>query len=100
MAFLAHICHVLGEDASQKLIQQAARTLRPGGILVIIDFMRDPARTNASWPLLYSLNLRITTPVGRVFRAETFQNWLTQAHLTSLTRFEIEPDVWALVAQK
>ncbi|MEB3206465.1 MAG: class I SAM-dependent methyltransferase [Vampirovibrionales bacterium] len=100
LAFLAHICHVLGEEASQTLIQQAARTLKPKGILVIIDFMRDNARSNAGWPLLYSLNLRVTTPAGRVFRAETFRSWLNQAGLKTVTRFEIEPDVWALVAQK
>lgn len=98
VVFLAHICHVLGEEASQRLLQQAANSLTPNGIIAIVDFLSDPARSNATWPMIYNLNLRITTPTGRVIQSEQMDAWLNQAGLKAISRFELEPDVWATIA--
>lgn len=96
---MANICHTLGAVASEKAIRKLAGALRPGGRLVIVDFVPDDRRSRPGWPLIFGVNMLITTPEGNVFTGEEYRHWLTEAGFKSVTLNEIEAEVTAIVAR-
>ncbi len=100
MALLANICHALGPYATEKLLLNTGKTVKPGGRVVIVDFVPDDNRANPGWPLIFGVNMLISTPEGDVFTAAQYEQWLKRAGFKSFEAQEIEPGVTVLVAQK
>ena len=45
------------------------RALRSGGVVRVVDLMREPGRAAPAFACLFSLTMRLTSPFGRVFDA-------------------------------
>lgn len=100
LAVLGNICHALGPFATESLIRQMGRCLRPGGELVIVDFVPDDHRSKAGWPLIFAVNMLISTPEGDVFTAAQYKDWMHQAGFTHFEVIEIESEVTAVIGKK
>ncbi len=98
IAVLANICHALGPVATQNVFFNLAKTLKPGGRLAIVDFVPDATRSQPGWPLIFGVNMLITTPEGDVFTADEYRQWLEQAGFASIQVEEIESEVTAIIA--
>jgi 3-hydroxy-5-methyl-1-naphthoate 3-O-methyltransferase len=88
---LAHVCHHIGQAGTEKLLTQISKTLRPGGKLLLVDFLvpGDSAPTQTSpWARLFDLNLLVSTQAGRVFTWEEMILALEQAGFSEITRIE------------
>ncbi|MER5642996.1 methyltransferase [Streptosporangium sp. NPDC002524] len=77
---LFNLLHGFGEEQASALLRAAARTLRPGGVVLVLD--RDPghpgdAAMRAFTPL-FELNLHHTQG-GRLYSPETITRWLAEA---------------------
>jgi ubiquinone/menaquinone biosynthesis C-methylase UbiE len=90
IAVMANICHTLGPVATQKAVQKLAKALRPGGRLAIVDFVPDDRRAKPGWPLIFSVNMLITTPEGDVFTSAEYTEWLKNAGFSAISFKEIE----------
>jgi SAM-dependent methyltransferase len=99
LALLANICHTLGAYATQKTIQKIAKTLKPGGRLAIVDFVPDDQRSKPGWPMIFGVNMLITSPEGNVFTAAEYSKWLHSAGFTKVSLQEIDNEVTAIVAE-
>jgi ubiquinone/menaquinone biosynthesis C-methylase UbiE len=99
VAIMANICHTLGPIATRKTFAKLAKTLKPGGRLAIVDFVPDDQRAQPGWPMIFGVNMLITTPEGDVFTGAEYRQWLTSAGFKSVTLQEIETEVMAIVAQ-
>ena len=99
LAVLANICHTLGPVATEKTIQKLAGTIKPGGRLAIVDFVPDDRRSQPGWPMIFGVNMLITSPEGDVFTAEEYRRWLLNAGFTQVTFQEIDKEVTAIVAE-
>lgn len=99
LALLANICHTLGAFATQKTIQKLAGTLKPGGRLAIVDFVPDDQRSKPGWPMIFGVNMLITSPEGDVFTAAEYRGWLHSAGFSKVTLQEIDNEVTAIVAK-
>lgn len=99
IAVMANICHTLGPISTQKAFQKLAKTLKPGGRLAIIDFVPDDRRSQPGWPLIFGVNMLITTPEGDVFTAAEYRRWLTNAGFKHVHFQEIESEVTAIIAE-
>lgn len=99
VAIMANICHTLGPVATQKAIQKLAKSLRPGGRLAIVDFVPDDNRSKPGWPLIFGVNMLITTPEGDVFTRAEYEGWLKGAGFKNVKLQEVETEVTALIAE-
>jgi SAM-dependent methyltransferase len=97
---LANICHLIGPVSTRKTFHLLAKILQPGGRLIIVDFMPDRLRSMPGWPLVFGVNMLITTGEGDVFTAHEYETWLQASGLSSPIRYELEKDVTALIVQK
>jgi ubiquinone/menaquinone biosynthesis C-methylase UbiE len=99
IVILANICHALGPIATKKALQKLARTLKPDGQLIIVDFVPDDLRSKAGWPLIFGVNMLITTPEGDVFTRTDYERWLREAGFGKITSREVESEVTAIIAE-
>lgn len=100
LAILANICHAIGPVATENLIAKVAGSLKPSGRVVIVDFVPDDERSMPGWPLIFGVNMLISTDDGDVFTARQYGEWLEKAGLELTANEELESDVTALIAQK
>lgn len=99
VAVMANICHALGPIATQRAFHKLAGTLKPGGRLVIVDFVPDENRENPGWALVFGVNMLITTPEGDVFTGAEYSQWLKSAGFRTVTVQEIDSEVMAVIAE-
>lgn len=98
IAVMANICHTLGPVATEKAIQKLAKSLKPGGRLAIVDFVPNDERSRPGWPLIFGVNMLITTPEGDVFTSAEYRHWLEKAGFSDIRFQEIETEVTAIIA--
>lgn len=77
VVILGHICHGEGPKGTQELILRANRALRPGGQILIADFVPDNDRQGPLMPLLFALHMLVLTDSGDTFTLAEYQTWLS-----------------------
>lgn len=100
IAIMANICHALGPVSTRKAFQKLYASIKPGGRLTIIDFVPDDNRSKPGWPLIFGVNMLITTPEGDVFTAAEYTKWLLASGFRHVTFHELETDVTAIIAER
>jgi|TARA_B100000809_G_scaffold232085_1_gene247703 SAM-dependent methyltransferase len=70
---------------AQHLFSRVLATLRPGGALIVVDFMLNSDRTSPVFSALFALNMLLVKPDSRVYTTEEVQDLLTQAGFTPAT---------------
>jgi ubiquinone/menaquinone biosynthesis C-methylase UbiE len=84
VVILGHILHSEGEKWSKILVQKSYKALKPGGTLVIAEFIPNDARTGPIIPLLFGLNMLLHSTEGDVFTMAQMKQWLKQAGFKSV----------------
>lgn len=79
------------EDAPRELLQKAADSLNPGGIVYVMDTMTDQSRTRPLLSALLALNLALTSSEGRVYSHVELQNWMQEVGLTDFSAEMLPP---------
>lgn len=88
-AILGHICHGYGPDDNQALFRRMHRALRPGGKLLIADFIPDDARRSELMPLLFAANMLAGSPDGNTHTLPEYRDWLTATGFEQVERLEL-----------
>jgi len=88
VVLLANICHRFDETRNRALMCRMRPTVRPGGLLAIIDVLTqaDPAAQRRI--SLYALGLRLRTSQGTVHPLAAYQAWTSNAGFGPL---QVEP---------
>ena len=76
---LGHICHGEGAERTHALIHRAFRALRPGGQILVAEFVPDDDRHGPLIPLIFALHMLVLTDCGDTFTLGEFTEWLTTA---------------------
>ena len=79
LALLGNILHSEGQPSSQNLLRRLHSALRPGGRVVIIDFLPNDARTGPPFPVYFALNMLLHTEHGDTYSLAEYTRWLQQA---------------------
>ena len=79
LALLGNIVHSEGAQSSQDLLHRLHAALRPGGRVVIIDFLPNDDRGGSPFPALFALNMLLHTEHGDTFSLAEYTRWLAQA---------------------
>src|SRR5262249_15058675 len=66
-AILGHICHNEGAEPTRKLLAKEARALKPGGTIVVAEWLPDDDRRGPAFPLLFALSMLVRTREGGTF---------------------------------
>lgn len=100
MALLCGAIHQEHDEFAQSLFRRIKDALNPGGRFLIVDMMLEPNRTGPLFSNLFSINMMLTSPNGRVFTAADLESLLKEAGFAevSLTRPPWSP-YWVLEAR-
>jgi len=80
--FISHLVHIYPADENRALVAKAARRLRPGGDLLLLDYFLNDAETGPREAVLFRLLMMIGTPKGDCYRLSEAKAWLARAGLT------------------
>ncbi len=75
LAYLGHICHIIGEEENRKLFRDVAAKLTNGGRIIINDFIRDTGPD----PALFAVNMLVNTDSGGTWTYKQYKTWLEDA---------------------
>lgn len=87
--FMSQILDSLGFENIRKLIDKVFNSLKPGGKIIIRDFILYSENTQPEVAIYRNLNVLITTDKGRVLKKDEFQNLLLKVGFINLHFFEL-----------
>lgn len=88
IAILGHICHSEGARNTRTLFQRIRRALKPGGRLLIAEFLVDEERRTETFPLLFAVNMLVNTEEGDTFSMSELRTWLEEAGFKTVETLE------------
>ncbi|MDR1242869.1 MAG: methyltransferase domain-containing protein [Deltaproteobacteria bacterium] len=90
VAWLSHVLHGETPADAAKLVAKAAKTLNPGGLLAIQEFVLDDKRNGPVHPALFSLNMLVGTSGGQAYTGAEISDMLQKAGAERIKRLEID----------
>lgn len=86
VAWLSHILHGEGPNGCQRILSNALSVMKPGGLVLIHDFILEDTLDRPLFPALFSLNMLINTPQGQSYSEAQVTDLLREAGLTGIKR--------------
>jgi SAM-dependent methyltransferase len=79
IAVYSHIAHQEGPEDNVAIFTRLRDTLKPGGTLVINDYVVDDDRSGPPFPLLFASEMLLKSKQGRTWRQADYRAWLAKA---------------------
>lgn len=79
VAVYSHVAHQEGPDDNVAIFAKLRRALRPGGTLVICDYVVDDDRGGPPFALIFTLEMLLKSQQGRTWRRADYLAWLVKA---------------------
>lgn len=86
VVWLSHVLHSMGPQDCQFLINKAASSLEPGGLVLVHDFFLSDTRDSPLFPALFSLNMLANTQEGRSYSEKEIRDALGKAGVKEVIR--------------
>ncbi|MEE9550784.1 MAG: hypothetical protein V3W08_10365, partial [Candidatus Binatia bacterium] len=71
-------------DGNRELFLKAYRSLEPGGLMAINDFLPNEDRTGPTFPLRFSVYTLTHTPEGECYTYSQYSRWLAEAGFSAI----------------
>jgi precorrin-6B methylase 2 len=97
---LGHILHTQGEDLSRALLRKAHAALAPGGTVVVAEVLVDEDRTGPAMPLLFAVNMLVTTDIGDTYSLSEITAWLDDAGYRNVRTLDVPGSSPLILADK
>ncbi|MBK8190150.1 MAG: class I SAM-dependent methyltransferase [Vampirovibrionales bacterium] len=97
VVILANLCHAIGPSAAQEALKKAAQALAPGGSLIIVESLADVQRAQPGWPLIFGVNMLVSTDEGDVLTQAQCDAWLSVLGFAASEAIALEPPLTALL---
>lgn len=94
--------HQESPEQIKAILSRVYVTLKPGGLLYVLDMMTDATHTAPTFSALFALNMALTTENGWVFSDEELKGWMQEAGFTALETRPVPPPMphWLVSARK
>jgi SAM-dependent methyltransferase len=90
VVWLSHILHGEGPENCRKLMKKAASALNPGGLIIVHEFILNPAHDGPLFATLFSLNMLLGTENGRAYSEPEISAMLTEVGAGNIRRIPVE----------
>jgi predicted O-methyltransferase YrrM len=88
-AWLSHILHGEGPEDCLNIIQKTVSALKPGGMIIIHEFLLNDRMDGPLFPALFSLNMLGQTEKGRSYSQGQLEAMLRTAGVIDIRRIEV-----------
>lgn len=92
LVLMSHITHDEGEEEVQRLFEKAHASLRPGGRIIIHDFVVSEDRTEPIFDAVFAVHMLVYTEKGRVYTQKEYTSWLQKAGFHEILANPINTD--------
>lgn len=89
LVFISAICHMLDPEENRAMLRKAHAALRPGGRVVIQDFILEPERTAPRHAALFALNMLVNTKGGATYTEAEYRQWMEKAGFQPVRRLHL-----------
>jgi ubiquinone/menaquinone biosynthesis C-methylase UbiE len=86
---IGHLLHSEGRSASEELLRKLHSALKPGGKLIVAEFMPNDARTGPVFPVMFAINMYLQTTEGCVFTFSELKDLLERTGYSGIDRPEL-----------
>ncbi|MFW6198879.1 MAG: methyltransferase [Acidobacteriota bacterium] len=100
LVFISEATHAISGSENRDLVRRGAAALRPGGRLVVQDFILEDDRTGPSFAALFSLEMMMTTRSGGTYTRSEVRDWMTAAGLTDVEVMETGMDTTLMIGHR
>jgi SAM-dependent methyltransferase len=90
VAWLSHILHAESADDCLSIIRKTASALKPGGLLLIHEFILNDTQDGPLFPALFSLNMLQGTKSGRAYSESQLRKMMTISGVRDVCRIPIQ----------
>jgi len=88
LVIFSNIAHAEPPEGNRSLLRRARAALRPGGTVLIADYILADDRSGNPASLMFHANMLLGTPRGAVYREADYRAWLAEA---GFSRVELVP---------
>ncbi|MCZ6563310.1 MAG: methyltransferase, partial [Deltaproteobacteria bacterium] len=100
----SNFCRFESSEGNRELFLKAYRSLEPGGLIAINDFLPNEDRTGPTFPLRFSVYTLTHTPEGECYTYSQYSRWLADVGFLSIESHgdipETMPGTTLIVATK
>lgn len=79
VAVYSHIAHQEGPESNVEIFSRLRQALKPGGTLVVNDYVVDDDRSGPAFPLVFASEMLLKSKQGSTWRRSDYDAWLTKA---------------------
>lgn len=92
LVLISNVTRVENEEVNRMLVAKAWRALRPGGRLVIHDYVISPDRTGPKFSALLNVHLLVFTGKGQAYTAAEYRAWMKESGFRAERTLPIAPE--------
>lgn len=85
VALYSHIAHQEGPEDNVAVFAKLRDALKPGGALVVCDYIVEDDRSGPSFPLLFASEMLLKSKNGGTWRRADYAAWLTEAGFENIS---------------
>jgi SAM-dependent methyltransferase len=89
-AWLSQILHAEGPETCRDIIQKTASALKPGGLIIIHEFIMNDTMDGPLFPALFSLNMLLGTSGGQAYSEKQIRVMLADAGTENIQRIPLQ----------
>ncbi|MDT8436518.1 MAG: methyltransferase [Gemmatimonadota bacterium] len=93
---LANVTHIYGPATNEALVARAAARLAPGGLLAVLDFVRDVS----GFAALFAITMLLNTEAGGTYGLDEYAAWMEAAGLERVRVQSLDPDRQLVLARR
>lgn len=90
VAWVSNLIHSYDERTNVAILRKVLRTLEPGGLLLVQDFLLDESRAKPAWASVFALNMLVHTDGGRTYAEREVKGWFQRLGLRAVRRVPIK----------
>jgi len=100
LAILGHILHTQGAVLARALVRKTFEALSPGGTVVVGEVLVNNERTGPVAPLIFAVNMLVTTDEGDTFSMDEITEWLQECGFRNPRTLDVPDSSPLILADK
>ncbi|WP_255954008.1 class I SAM-dependent methyltransferase [Streptomyces odontomachi] len=98
VAVYSHIAHQEGPEDNVEVFTRLRQALKPGGALVVCDYIVDDDRSGPAFPLVFAAEMLLKSKRGSTWRRADYRDWLVKAGFEDIS-FHSAPPATLVIAR-